>query len=64
MRRTVGQMGSARGFTGRVVLITGILLLLFIWPLGNIGPTFVKNFTFIIFGVALTVFAFTYKRSQ
>ena len=57
-------MGSTRRFTGRVMLITGIMLLLFIWPLGNVGPTFVQNFIFIIFGIALTVFAFTYRRRQ
>ena len=55
-------MRNARTFTGRVVLITGIMMLLFIWPLGSIGPRFVQNYTFIIFGIALTVFAFTYKR--
>lgn len=57
-------MKAVHIFFGKVMLATGALVLLFFITdkIGASFPIWVKNYTFAIFGVALTIFAFTYKR--
>ncbi len=57
-------MKSAHNFFGKVMLFSGLLVLAFILAdtVGASFPLWVKNYTFAIFGVALTIFAFTFKR--
>lgn len=57
-------MKAVHSFFGKVTLATGVLVLAFILAdkIGLSFPLWVKNYTFAIFGVALSVFAFTFKR--
>jgi uncharacterized membrane protein YhaH (DUF805 family) len=58
------QMKATHNFFGKVMLFSGLLVLGFIFAdkVGTSFPLWVKNYTFAIFGVALTIFAFTFKR--
>lgn len=57
-------MKAVHRFFGKVMAATGVLFLLFILTdqIGLSFPLWIKNYTFAIFGVALAVFAFTFKR--
>ncbi len=57
-------MKGLHQFAGRVMLVTGALFLFFIVTdqIGLSFPLWIKNPTFAVFGLALTIFAFTFKR--
>jgi hypothetical protein len=57
-------MKAVHIFFGKVMLATGALFLGFILSdlIGLSFPLWIKNYTFAIFGVALSIFAFTFKR--
>tara|TARA_B100000745_G_scaffold296684_1_gene242486 strand:- start:83 stop:277 length:195 start_codon:yes stop_codon:yes gene_type:complete len=57
-------MKAVHNFFGKITLATGILILMFFLTekTGMDFPLWVKNYNFAMFGLALTVFAFTYKR--
>ena len=57
-------MKSVHQFFGKITLVTGILILMFFLTdkIGMSFPRWVMDYSFAMFGLALTVFAFTYKR--
>ncbi len=57
-------MKAVHSFFGKITLVTGILILMFFLTdkIGMSFPLWVKNYNFAMFGLALTVFAFTYRR--
>jgi|GEM_PF-4162837 hypothetical protein len=57
-------MKSVHHFFGKVMIVTGALFLGFIFTdlIGISFPLWLKNYTFAIFGVALSIYAFSFKR--
>ena len=58
------HMKAVHLFFGKVMLATGLLLLMF-FITDNAGadfPVWVMNYTFAAFGVSLTIYAFTFRR--
>jgi hypothetical protein len=57
-------MKAVHIFFGKVTLASGLLVVMFFITdkMDAEFPLWVKNYTFAIFGVALSIFAFTFKR--
>jgi len=57
-------MKAVHNFFGKVTFISGFLLVMFFVTdkMDAEFPLWVKNYTFAVFGIALAVFAFTFKR--